>query len=128
MASHKNVTTERTTFTKAEREYVKGLVRDLSFQRLTDREIVQWLYDQKKIDLDRSTISKMRNQIEKDATKVVYIDTVIRAISELHRIEMSLRTMFKGGDIKTSRRGKGMHPYQEIKLKTPTYKEEKQRL
>jgi len=56
MASHKNVTTERTTFTKAEREYVKGLVRDLSFQRLTDREIVQWLYDQKKIDLDRSTI------------------------------------------------------------------------
>src|SRR6266540_1605261 len=96
MASHKNVTTERTTFTKAEREYVKGLVRDLSFQRLTDREIVQWLYDQKKIDLDRSTISKMRNQIEKDATKVVYIDTVIRAISELHRIEMSLRTLFKG--------------------------------
>ena len=39
MASHKSVTSERATFTKAEREYVKGMVRNLSFQRLTDREI-----------------------------------------------------------------------------------------
>jgi hypothetical protein len=61
------VTTERTTFTKAEREYVKGVVRNLSLQRYTDREIVQWLHDEKQIDLDRSTISKIRSQAEKDA-------------------------------------------------------------
>ena len=67
--SHKNVTVERHTFTKSEREYVKALVHNLSFQRLTDQEIVQWLHDEKEIDLDRSTVSKMRNQIEQNAEK-----------------------------------------------------------
>jgi hypothetical protein len=138
-SSHKNVTSERASFTKAEREYVKGLVRNLSFQRLTDREIVQWLHDEKQIHLNRSTISKMRIQVEKEATKwyvgiretgskyvaiykerldsLLYYqkrlheiisqvsspEIVLRAISELHRIEMSLHTLFKEipGDIKT---------------------------
>jgi hypothetical protein len=117
--------------TKAEREYVKSLVRNLSVQRLTDREIVRWLHDEKQIDLDRSTISKMRIQVEKEATKwyvgiresgskyvaiykerldsllsyqkklheiinqVSSPEIVLRAISELHRIEMSLHTLFK---------------------------------
>ena len=68
-SSHKKVTSERASFTKAEREYVKGLVRKLSFQRLTDRAIVQWLHAEKEIDLNMSTISKMRVQVEKEATK-----------------------------------------------------------
>ena len=59
MASHKKVTSKRATFTKAEREYVKGMVHNLSFQRLTDHEIVQWLHDEKEIDIDRSTVSKI---------------------------------------------------------------------
>ncbi|MGA7977455.1 MAG: hypothetical protein WB975_09480, partial [Nitrososphaeraceae archaeon] len=58
--SHKTVTSERASFTKAEREYVKGVVHNLSLQRLTDRQIVRWLHDEKRIDLERSTISKMR--------------------------------------------------------------------
>jgi len=37
--------------------------------RLTDRVIVQWLHAEKEIDLNRSTISKMRVQVEKEATK-----------------------------------------------------------
>ena len=61
---HKNVTSKRVTFTKAEREYVKGLVHNLSFQRLTDQEIVQWLHDEKQINLDKSTVSKIRNRVE----------------------------------------------------------------
>jgi len=130
--NHNKVTTERTTFTKAEREYVKGVVRNLSLQRYTDREIVQWLHDEKQINLDRSTISKMRSQAEKDATdwyaklrgsgsKYIAIykdrldsllsyqktlhdiimqfgkspDMVIRAISELHRIEITLHNLMK---------------------------------
>jgi len=68
-SSHKKVTSERASFTKAESEYVKGHVRKLSFQRLTDRAIVQWLHVEKEIDLNRSTISKMRVQVEKEATK-----------------------------------------------------------
>jgi hypothetical protein len=66
--NHKKVTVERATFTKAEREYVKGIVHNLSFQRL-DQEIVQWLHDEKQIDLDRSTVSKIRNQVELKAEK-----------------------------------------------------------
>ena len=34
------------------------------FQRLIDQEIVQRLHDEKQIDLDRSTVSKMRNQVD----------------------------------------------------------------
>jgi DNA-directed RNA polymerase specialized sigma54-like protein len=67
--NHKNVTIKRHNFTKSERECVKGIIHNLSFQRLTDQEIVQWLLDEKKIDIDRSTVSKMRNQVETKAEK-----------------------------------------------------------
>jgi hypothetical protein len=139
---HKNVTTKRATFTKAEREYVKSIVRNLSVQRLTDREIVDWLCTEKKIELDRSTVSRIRNQAEKEAEEWYiglreggrYIATykerldsllsyqkklhelinnneskspelVIRSISELHRIELSLHMLMKElpGDITTSK-------------------------
>lgn len=59
--------TKRATFTKAEREYVKGIVHNLSFKRLSDREIVDWLKQEKRIDLGRSTVAKLRNKIEKEA-------------------------------------------------------------
>ena len=65
----KSVTKKRHDFTKPEREYVKGIVHNLSFQRLTDQEIVQWLHDEKEIDIDRSTVSKMRNHVELKAEK-----------------------------------------------------------
>jgi DNA-directed RNA polymerase specialized sigma54-like protein len=67
--NHKNVTKKRHDFTKSEREYVRGIVHNLSFQRLTDQEIVQWLHEEKEIDIDRSTVSKMRNQVETKAEK-----------------------------------------------------------
>jgi DNA-directed RNA polymerase specialized sigma54-like protein len=67
--NHKNVSKKRHDFTKSEREYVRGIVHNLSFQRLTDQEIVQWLHEEKEIDIDRSTVSKMRNQVETKAEK-----------------------------------------------------------
>lgn len=136
--SHNKVTTKRATFTKTEREYVKGIVQNLSLQRLTDREIVHYLKEEKKIDLNRTTVTKMRIHVEKEAEKwylelrqsnyksiafykeridslfsyqkklnqiiefymdpprqILYSDTIIRAIAELHRIEMSLHTIFQ---------------------------------
>jgi hypothetical protein len=125
------VAKKRHDFTKSEREYVKGIVHNLSLQRLTDQEIVQWLHDEKKIDLDRNTVSKMRNHVELKAEKwyielkqstfkyiAIYkerIDSLfsyqkklheiisaskkpevqIRAISELHSIEMSIFSLWK---------------------------------
>jgi hypothetical protein len=125
------VTIKRHNFTKSERECVKGIIHNLSFQRLTDQEIVQWLHDEKEIDIDRSTVSKMRNQVESKAEKwyielrqstfkyiAIYkerIDSLfsyqkklheiinvtekpevqIRALSELHSIEMSIFSLWK---------------------------------
>ncbi|HEY7109387.1 MAG TPA: hypothetical protein VH415_08170 [Nitrososphaeraceae archaeon] len=60
------MTSKRANFIKAEREYVKSIVHNLSVQRLTDREIVEWLSTEKKIELDRSTISRIRNHGEKE--------------------------------------------------------------
>jgi hypothetical protein len=136
--SHKKVTPKLATFTKAEREYVKGVVHNLSLQRLTDQEIVDWLQEEKKIGLDRSTISKMRNHVEQQAEKwyihlkesrykyianykarldsllsyqkklnqiiefylqppmqILYPDTIIKAVVELHRIEVSMFNIWK---------------------------------
>jgi hypothetical protein len=129
--SHKKVTPKRVSFTKSEREYVKAIVYNLSFQRLTDQEIVQWFHDEKQIDLNRSTISKMRKQVESKAekwyielkrTSYKYIaaykerldslfsyqkklheiihatmkdEVKIRAISELHSIEMDIFNLWK---------------------------------
>ena len=66
--SHKTVTSGA-TFTKSEREYVKGIVHNLSLQRLSDGEIVQWLHDEKQIDIHTSTVSKMKTQIDRTAEK-----------------------------------------------------------
>ena len=110
---------------------MKGIVHNLSLQRVTDQEIVQWLHDEKQIDLARSTVSKMRNHVELKAEKwyielkqstfkyiAVYkerIDSLfsyqkklheiisttkkpevqLRAISELHSIEMSIFSLWK---------------------------------
>jgi hypothetical protein len=136
--SHKRVISKRATFTKAEREYVKGVVHNLSLQRLTDQEIVDWLREEKKIGLDRSTISKMRNHVEQQAEKwyielkesrykyianykarldsllsyqkklnqiiefylqppmqILYPDTIIKAVAELHRIEVLMFNIWK---------------------------------
>jgi hypothetical protein len=129
--SHKKATSKRASFTKLEREYVKAIVYNLSFQRITDQEIVQWFHDEKQIDLNRSTISKMRKQVESKAekwyielkrTSYKYIaaykerldslfsyqkklheiihatmkdEVKIRAISELHSIEMDIFNLWK---------------------------------
>ena len=65
----KNVQNNHQKCTKSEKEYVKGIIHNLSFQRLTDQEIVQWLHDQKQIDMSRSTVSRVRNQVELKAAK-----------------------------------------------------------
>jgi hypothetical protein len=120
---------------KSERQYIRGIIHNLSLQRWTDQEISDYLHKEKKIDLARSTVSKIKNQIEKEAEKWyfelqqsrykyiavykerfdslmsyqkrlneivefyrnehLYPDTVIKAISELHRIEVSMFNFLK---------------------------------
>jgi hypothetical protein len=99
---------------------------------------VYWLQEEKKIHLDRSTITKMRNHVERQAEKwyielkesrykymanykarldsllsyqkklnqiiesylqppmqILYPDTIIKAVAELHRIEVSIFNILK---------------------------------
>lgn len=120
---------------KSEKQYVRGIIHNLSLSRWTDQEIVDYLHDEKKIEIARSTVNGIKNQIEKEARKWylelqfsrykylasykerldslfsyqkklneiiefyihehLYPDTVIRAIVELHSIELSISNLFK---------------------------------
>lgn len=133
----KDVPMKRHKCTNSEREYVRGLVHNLSFQRWTDQEIANYLNDEKKIEISRSRVSRIKNQVERNAEKwyielrqsrykyiamykeridslfsyqrklnqiidaylrpgdIIYTDTIIRAIAELHRIEMSIFGLWK---------------------------------
>lgn len=122
---------------KSEKQYVRAVIHNLSLSRWTDQEIVDYLYDEKKIRIARSTVNGIKNQIAKKAEKwylelrdsrykyiaiykeridslfsyqkklnqivdfymqpgeILYTDTIIRAIAELHRIEMSIFSLWK---------------------------------
>jgi hypothetical protein len=131
MSDSKNVPIERHKWTKAERQYIQGMVHNYSLQRWTDQEIVEYLWNEKKIRIGRSTVTKIKNQVEENAgawyvelresgykTIAFYkerLDSLlsyqkrlnqimassgtpeirVRAIAELHRIEMSLHTIFQ---------------------------------
>ena len=100
-------------------------------QRWTDQDIVDYLQNEKKIKIGRSTVTKIKNQVEQEAenwyielresgSKYVAVykerldsllsyqkklhdiisstekpEVQVRAISELHSIEMSLHSLFK---------------------------------
>jgi hypothetical protein len=121
--------------TKSQKEYVKGTIQSLSLQRLTDQQIADYLQDEKNIEIARSTVTYIRNKVEKQAEKWyielkqssykyialykeridslysyqkrlheiiefyreehVYPDTVIKAIHELHMIELSIYNLWK---------------------------------
>jgi hypothetical protein len=134
----KSANTKHTKVAKSQRQYVRGIIHNLSLQRWTSQEISDYLHDEKKIDIARSTVNSIRRQIEKQAEKwyielrhsrykyiasykeridsllsyqkklhqiidfyiqppnqMVNTDTVIRAISELHKIEVSIFSLWK---------------------------------
>jgi hypothetical protein len=117
--------------TKAEQEYVSAMIQNLSLQRLTDQEIVDYLHNEKQIEIARSTVTNIRNRVERKASKwyqdlrastTKYIaaykerldslfkyqnklhqiidstkkdEVKIRAICELHSIEMDIFNLWK---------------------------------
>jgi hypothetical protein len=127
----------RKIIAKSDREYVRGTIHNLSLSRWTDQEIVDYLRDEKQIEIARSTVNSIKNQIDKQAEKwyielresrykyvasykeridslfsyqkklnqiidfymqpgqILYSDTIVRAIAELHKIEISIFNLFK---------------------------------
>jgi hypothetical protein len=60
---------ERRKVAKSEKQYLRGMIHNLSLQKWTDQDIVDYLRDEKSIDIGRSTVTKIKNQIEKEAEK-----------------------------------------------------------
>ena len=59
----------RHRYTLAEKQYVKGMVRNLSLQRWSDTEITQYLNTEKSMQISRASVTTIKNQIEKEAEK-----------------------------------------------------------
>jgi hypothetical protein len=62
MSDIKSVHIERHKWTKAERQYIQSIVHNYSLQRWTDQEIVDYLWDEKKIRMGRT-----KYQVEENA-------------------------------------------------------------
>lgn len=68
-SNSKNAGSKHAKVAKSERQYVRGIIHNLSLQRWTSQEISDYLRDEKKIDVARSTVNSIRRQIEKQAEK-----------------------------------------------------------
>jgi hypothetical protein len=55
--------------TLAEKQYVKGIVRNLSLLRWSDQEITDYLHNEKNMQISRPSITIIKNKIEKEAEK-----------------------------------------------------------
>jgi hypothetical protein len=136
--SDKKVGIKHKKSTISEKLYIRGIVHNLSLQRWTDQEIAQYLQSEKQIEIARSTVTGIRNNIEKQAEKwyrelqqsrykyiavykerldslmsyqkklnqiidfyldpphkILYSDTIIRAVAELHKIELSILNLWR---------------------------------
>ena len=60
---------KKRTNSKADRQYIKTIIHNLSFQRWTDQEISDYLKIEKKIEISRSRITTIKNNIEAEAEK-----------------------------------------------------------
>ena len=60
---------ERQKFAKTEKQYLSGIIRNLSLQRWTADEITNYLHNEKNMKISRSTISRIINTIEESAEK-----------------------------------------------------------
>ena len=127
-----NVKIKQRRVSNSQREYIRGIIHNLSLQRWQDQEIADYLNDEKGITLSRSYVTQIRNRMERQAEKwyfelresryryvamfkeridslfsyqkklheIVKSDTEksdvkIKAITELHSIEVTLFTMWK---------------------------------
>lgn len=119
-------------FTKAETNYIKGIVEGLTLDRYPESQILQYLEEEHQINIHRSYISHIRMNMQKKSkswferlrssdyaylyTYKERIDSLLRyqlklntivnndntptgdkiaAIRELHKIEMSIATIYK---------------------------------
>ena len=96
----------------SQREYIRGIIHNLSLQRWQDQEIVDYLNKEKGITLSRSYVTHIRNRIERQAEKWYFelresryryvamfkdrIDSLLSYQKKLHEIIASTSTDAEG--------------------------------
>jgi hypothetical protein len=104
---------ERKKFSKSEKEYLKGVIGKLAIEKLNDREIQQWLYNEKQIDIDRTTVNKIRLQIQRNASKwynelraskFLYIAHFKERIDTVYKVQKNLWDIVNNPQEQTSER------------------------
>lgn len=77
---------------KSEKQYVRGIVHNLSLSRWTDQEIVDYLRDEKKINIARSTVNSIKNQVEKQARKWYLVSgTSIHSVQIYRKLQIPIQ-------------------------------------
>ena len=55
--------------TQEQRQYIRGVIHNLALQRWQDKEIAEFLNNEKGIKLTRSSVTYIRNRMERQAEK-----------------------------------------------------------
>ena len=86
-------------FTKAESNYIRGIVEGLTLDRYRDSEIVRYLNEEHKISIDESAIRHIRRKMQKDSkpwlqrlrdSEYLYLSSYKERIDSLLRYQMKL--------------------------------------
>jgi hypothetical protein len=86
-------------FTKAESNYIRGIVEGLTLDRYRDSEIVRYLNEEHKISIDESAIRHIRRKMQKDSkpwlqrlrdSEYLYLSSYKERIDCLLRYQMKL--------------------------------------
>ena len=119
--------------TREHRQYIRGVIQNLSLQRWQDQEIADYLNKEKGITLSRSAVTHIRNRMERRAEKWYFelresryryvamfkerIDSLLSYQKKLHEIINSASTSIDAEGLCT----KGEHePRPEVKIKAIT--------
>jgi DNA-directed RNA polymerase specialized sigma54-like protein len=70
----KSVHSKHEKVAKSQKPYTRGLIHNLSLQKWTDQEIVDYFKDEKNIDIARSTVNTIKNQLDREAEKWYRLD------------------------------------------------------
>ena len=98
--------------TQEQRQYIRGVIHNLALQRWQDKEIAEFLNNEKGIKLTRSSVTYIRNRMERQAEKWYFelresryryvamfkerIDSLLSYQKKLHEIIASTSTDVEG--------------------------------
>jgi Sigma-54, DNA binding domain. len=100
-------------YSKSEKVYLKSIIGTLALEKQSDKEIQEYLINEKKIDVDRTTVTKYRRQIQASAykwynelraSKFLYIAHFKERIDTIYRVQKNLWDIVNNPEESTTER------------------------